>query len=455
MLKNIGGKSAYAPDESSISRMVNDEIDLSPHITRFYLSDKKKMMRDNPGGTTLLENDMNNVYSLMKDKENCSVAMCMIDAAIGGGLIPAIQEDEWKKVLNNPERSKRDNSVKVLADILYIIMLEQSSVDDKIIYSEVKLHNGKTHLNETIVPDVCPYFCGRETELIKLQNKLKDYSIAFVEGILGIGTSELAYKYVKMNRDQYENVVYLNYGNLKQAVMELFTNSSIRYKTIEERFNDSLKLLCKLDDRNLILLDDCNKTVDEDNVLKYILSNAKSKIIVTTSCKTDYPKVEAHELHPDELLDVVKYFYDVTDDVIVLKIIYALHKHTFAVELAARLLRWNKVKTAKKWLIRGPKDLYNRIKREKIKMEKNAAINLKQRNRGSNSYYDHIRLLYKLFELSERQKYIMRMMYLTPISSGIGKNEFSEMMDVPDMHETEELIEHGFLKEVNKIHLKQ
>lgn len=71
------------------------------------------------------------------------------------------------------------------------------------------------------VPKPCRYFCGRE-ELVTLHELLSKQGKVFLQGIAGIGKSELAKAYAKQYMKDYTNILYITYtGDLKQDMEEM------------------------------------------------------------------------------------------------------------------------------------------------------------------------------------------------------------------------------------------
>lgn len=95
------------------------------------------------------------------------------------------------------------------------------------------------YLLDCRLPSVTRNFVGRESELKKIEALLQDKHCIFLEGIGGIGKSELAKHYANHHKNQYSNVLYLQYQeNLRRTILELdFIDDSLEMSE-DERFHN-------------------------------------------------------------------------------------------------------------------------------------------------------------------------------------------------------------------------
>ena len=114
------------------------------------------------------------------------------------------------------------------------------------------------------------------------------------------------------------------------------------------------------------------------------------------------------------------------------KIIETVHSHTFAVELAAKLLE-NGIST--------PDQLLTRLQVEKASFIKI----IKDGQSSKATYYSHIHTLFSLYTLSLKQQDIMcNMCFL--LSTGISARIFAKWLELPTLNEINDLIETGFVQ---------
>ena len=175
-----------------------------------------------------------------------------------------------------------------------------------------------------------------------------------------------------------------------------------------------------------------------DVILKY-----RCRILFTTRSRYEnHISLEVGELNPDTLLELVgKFFPEAERKQDEIKaIIDLLHGHTFAVELAARLLANGLLK---------PKALLTKLQKEKAALDTEDKIGTTKdgRNRKA-TYYDHIHSLFSLYKLSGAEQEILRCMTLIP-TKGISSRRFAQWMAQLNMNTINDLLEMGFIHPKN------
>ena len=119
------------------------------------------------------------------------------------------------------------------------------------------------------------------------------------------------------------------------------------------------------------------------------------------------------------------------------KIIETVYSHTFAVELAAKLLE-NGIST--------PDQLLTRLQMEKAAFHNEDKIKIIKDGKSSKAtYYSHIHTLFSLYTLSLKQQDIMCNMCFLP-STGISAHIFAKWLELPTLNEINDLIETGFVQ---------
>ena len=119
------------------------------------------------------------------------------------------------------------------------------------------------------VPKPCRYFCGRDIELDELHDQLSENSKIFLQGIPGIGKSELAKAYAQNFKKEYTNIIYINYsGSLKADIVNLdFADDYNANEPEAERFRRHSRFLRNLKDDSLIIVDNFNAIATDDELL--------------------------------------------------------------------------------------------------------------------------------------------------------------------------------------------
>ena len=161
----------------------------------------------------------------------------------------------------------------------------------------------------------------------------------------------------------------------------------------------------------------------------------------TTRSKLDeYCTLPLKEIEDmNALFQLASAFYSEADTyrATVEKIIETVHSHTFAVELAAKLLE-NGIST--------PDQLLTRLQVEKASFHNEDKIKIIKDGQSSKAtYYSHIHTLFSLYTLSLKQQDIMCNMCFLP-STGISARIFAKWLELPTLNEINDLIETGFVQ---------
>jgi tetratricopeptide (TPR) repeat protein len=289
-----------------------------------------------------------------------------------------------------------------------------------------------------------PYgiFVGRRLELMEIDKKLERDNYVFLEGIGGIGKTELAKQYAWGNKYKYDVIQFVNFNESLLltigSFLEIdgFDNAKYEYfpkEYIDKRiFEDKMSYLQKYDKRTLFVIDNYNVAAD-DNFHRFIAN--EYKIIFTSCVKHGGNVLEVESLKDkDELLNLFyKYYYSdeysspvkitAEDDIIIHDIIDLVLGHTMTVMLIASTMRANET---------TPKDMYERLQKgldpellTKIAVDKEE-ISAELRDQVM---YQHILNLFNMDSFSKNDeensnlKYIMTNMAIVPYT-GLQKEVF-------------------------------
>lgn len=291
------------------------------------------------------------------------------------------------------------------------------------------------------VPKACAHFCGRNQELSTLHELISEQRIIFLQGIAGIGKSELAKAYARAYRKDYTNILYLTYsGDLRQDIIDLDFVDDLPEDTEEDRFRKHNRFLRSLKEDTLLIIDNFNTTAGKDAFFSVLLKY-RCRILFTTRSRFDnYASFNLGEISdPDALLSLMGYFYsDAKRKQSILKqIIQTVHSHTLAVELSARLLETG---------ILEPQELLARLQVEKSALGATDTIDIvKDGQSRKATYYEHIHTLFSLYRLSEEELNIMRGLIFVPVS-GVSGRLYANWMKLSDMNRINDLIEKGFVQ---------
>lgn len=291
--------------------------------------------------------------------------------------------------------------------------------------------------NEHRPPKPCPYFCGRDAELSDLHEALQTYKHVFVHGIAGIGKSEFAKAYADIHANDYANIIYLTYRDDLETTIALL---EITGKPKSIAFQEHYKKLQSLDENSLIILDNFNTTPAKEKLLNKLLK-LNCRLLITTRCTFRQAYVfELSEIADAEtLLQLAEHFFPDTPKYrdTVAEIIEIVHHHTYAVELAARLLQTG-LFMPDAVLDKLKQNAINPTLTDEISTEKD---NLYQRH----DYYSHIHLLFGLFALTDTMQYVLRCAYFLSVD-GLEVRQFAEWLELQDLNAVHDLEEMGLLK---------
>ena len=415
-------------------RWFNGVARLSPSIIRFYQQESNK--------EKLRYRIQNQVLPIMPDS-------AMAAQELHDLVLQAPNVSPQKKMeLTDGYTFEDDNDEAIfIMEVLCLAMqlrFEKRDVRKKQLLTPGNLSPAVVdYIFDTDIPRPCRWFLGREQELDQLHALLVDHSKVFLHGIPGIGKSELAKAYAKQYGKEYTNVIYVNYpGDLKQAVIDLDFADDLSDESDDARFKRHNRFLRSLREDTLLIVDNFNVTASQDQFLDVMLKYRCRILFTTRSRYENYVSLEVGELNPDTLLELVcKFFPEMEKKQDEIKgVIDLLHGHTFAVELAARLLANGMLK---------PKALLTKLQKEKAALDAEDKIGTTKdgRNRKA-TYYEHIHSLFSLYKLSSAEQDILRCMTLIS-TRGISSRRFAQWMAQPNMNTINDLMEMGLIHPKN------
>ncbi|MCM1061983.1 MAG: tetratricopeptide repeat protein [Eubacterium sp.] len=290
-------------------------------------------------------------------------------------------------------------------------------------------------------PKPCKYFCGRDSELEELHRCTSENDKIFVTGIAGIGKSEFIKAYAKKYKKEYANILYFNYSkSIEKIIIDMDFADDIFSDSNEIRFKKHNRFLRSLKNDTLIIIDNFNIAAHNEPTLQ-ILMKYNCKIIFTSRCTFEIGYTyELKEIASTEILfELFGKFYSDTENhkETVTNIIEAVHHHTMAVEMSARLIEKG---IAEPEVILGKltENGANPQSEDKIGINKDG-INIKA------TYYNHVRTLFSLYLLDEENKYIMRCTVFVP-NDGIRIKMLAKWAKLENTNVVNELIEVGFIQ---------
>ena len=297
------------------------------------------------------------------------------------------------------------------------------------------------YIMDSEVPKPCRHFLGRDKELEELHAMLEENLHVFLYGIAGIGKSELAKAYAKQYKKHYTNILYVEYtGDLHQDITDMDFIDDPPEISEQERFQRHNRFLRSLKSDTLLIIDNFNVTSTQDNFLSVVLKYRCQILFTTRSNLNEYCTFQLKEINDiNTLFQLTSIFYSDADKhrSTVEKIIETVHYHTFAVELAAKLLE-NGIST--------PNQLLAKLQEERASLDNEDKIRIIKDGQSSKAtYYSHIHTLFSLYALSQKQQDIMCNLCFLP-STGISARIFAKWLELPTLNEINDLIETGFVQ---------
>ncbi len=280
----------------------------------------------------------------------------------------------------------------------------------------------------------CKYFCGREKELQAFSEMLEAEEKIFIYGVGGIGKSEFVKKFIKDNKSDFTNILFITYADsLKNTVAGINFKGDKFDEVLENLYNQHMNYLRVMQSDTLIIIDNFDIVPEDDENFDDIME-LNCKIIFTTRSHIgeDYSVFEMPNIERQYLFDIAEKLNvtDVDKDTFD-KIFEALHNHTLACELILRLLKKSAF-TAD--------ELLDKILNEHVGLD----VSDKIRKDISATYYEHIHQLFRLFALTDEQKNVMRLLALAPVE-GIDDKYFMQLSGVKNMNAINELDEVGLV----------
>ena len=276
-------------------------------------------------------------------------------------------------------------------------------------------------------------------ELKELHEALIRHRVLFLEGVAGIGKSEIAKAYAREHKKEYTNSIYIMYsGDLRRDITDMYFADDLPSDTDESRFNRHDRFLRTLKED----IDNFDVRSIKERFLIF-LQHYRCRIILTT--RNHWPGqqiLRIERIADDEALFqlMVRFYPDAEKKrPFFLKLMMLLQYHTLIIELASRLFGSGMLTPE----VAGALFCFHGMKissKDKIRI-------LKDGKQIQNTFAEHIHALFGLYRLSETQQDILRCMVLIP-ATGIPMRLLGFWMGFKDLNDVHELIDLGLLKQI-------
>ena len=419
-------------DGASINRWLKGTERVSPIISRYYL---KKRNREK------LANDIEQyILPLMYDSDMAVQELYRLTVQDA-----TISDRQKKKLLKEYPCDTEQESAQLIATLLCFAMertfVRRTPDKTPLMTAGALSPSSADFILNNRAPAPCRHFCGRDAELSVLHDLLNKHSKVFISGIPGIGKSELAKTYAKQHKADYTNIVHLYFtGSLREDITRMDFVDDLPDDTDEVRYQRHARFLRTLKEDTLLIVDNFNANAAEDDLLAEIMA-CRCKMLFTTRCRfEEYSTLKLDEISDKQtLLHLMDYFYSEAEHhrETLLCIIDAVHNHTLAVELAARLLETGMME---------PHALLTKLQAEKAAFNAVDTVNIHKDGRNTKAtYYRHIHTLFSLYQLAAAEQDVMRSLCFTP-PTGISARLLAKWLQQDDLNTINSLIEMGFIQ---------
>ena len=415
--------------ESSVCRALKGYINLSPELRRYY---------DDAHLPALSADIVRNLFSKMYDSAKAAEELHRLVL-----LAPNLSEVKKQELSALYSRNSELNWPDFTAAVLHAAMhckFVSRKPDKKALSDGSRSIAVQDYILGNTVPKPEPFFCGRDAELEELHRLLTSHGKVFVNGIPGIGKSELVKAYAHVHRDDYASILYINYsGDLRQDIIDLDFIDDPYAESNEARFSRHSRFLKLLSSDSLLIIDNLNAT--EDELLPELLTYSCRVLISTRCIFEDQPTMQLKEIEDKAaIFEIIRFFYPQADRerAAIEKVIEYVHRHTMSILLICHLLKKG---------VLDPIALLRRLETERFFSSLADRIRFhKDRDSARRTYSGHIRFLFALFKLSLPQQEIMRNLTLIPLS-GIQSRRFARWLRLDSQNDIHDLIELGLVQQ--------
>ena len=417
--------------ESSVCRALKGYINLSPELRRYY---------DEAHLPALSADIARNLFPKMYDSAKAAEELHRL-VLLAPNLSEVKKQELSALYAQNAEPKRTAFTAAVLHAAMHCKFVSRKP-DKKALSDGRRSVAIQDYILGNAVPKPEPFFCGRDAELEDLHRLLTSHGKVFVNGIPGIGKSELVKAYAQAHREDYASILYINYsGDLRQDIIDLDFIDDPYAERDEVRFSRHARFLKLSRSDSLLIIDNLNATEEDENLLPELLTYS-CRILISTRCVfEDQPTMQLREIQDTaDILSIIRFFYPQADRErkTLEKVVEYVHRHTMSVLLICHLLKKG---------ILSPKALLRRLETERFFSSLADRIRFrKDRDSAKRTYSEHIRFLFALFKLSPGQQEVMRNLMLIPLS-GIQSRRFARWLRLDSQNDIHDLVELGLVQQ--------
>ena len=287
-------------------------------------------------------------------------------------------------------------------------------------------------------------FTGRDSELDEIAERLQEEHVLFLQGMGGIGKSEIAKAYARKYSDRYDTVLFIGYhGSIMDTIcgnefeIDNFAAWDPKTESREAFFERKMRTLRELTNEfTLVILD--NYDVSDDEYFDE-LADLPFHLLVTT-------RVEHYEYYPTMIVGPIadhqkalELFRKSSGPVRpadlekVTELLEMVAWHTMTIELLARQMRASH---------RSAQEMMDILGRGAMRDELKESVSQDRTEKLSAASY--IRSLFRMEDLSDEERRILINMTMVPFT-GIDLRLFRDIMQLDSFDEVNELTDHSWL----------
>jgi len=309
-------------------------------------------------------------------------------------------------------------------------------------------------LNEKVTLSCKPknsteYFVGRIELLEKIHNTLQENNFVILEGMGGIGKTELVKRYIEIYQKDYKTIQFVNFnGNLRSTIIhDLEFDNINKYNYLKEaKYYFKISELKKYKDDTLIIID--NFSILNDECLRCfdeIITGKEYRVIFTSREKQEHipekNRIDVKNMNDKDAFQLFyKYYYPnniyyekLSPEIesVIRDIIELVNNHTMTIMLLATALRKQDDIT--------PEEMLNELRKSiNIEIPTTFSIDKEGLSKEKKEMYQHLINLFDMAEINKNEKkdnliYIMRNMTIIP---GFKRTTFYDLTELSKFNNT-------------------
>lgn len=293
-------------------------------------------------------------------------------------------------------------------------------------------------------------FVCRSNELNEMHESLMGYNKLFVQGMGGIGKSELVKAYVAKYKKAYHTVIFATYQTTLRDLliydtslqMEGISRACDQEGKLESDESFCLRKLGKLqellDEKTLFIIDNFDTT--EDELLEQFLKGFYTVIFTSRNDFSDLglPVLDLKEMEETEQMELFLHYYKrpVAEEKqeVIRQIMRMVNGHTLAIELIAKFMMMRRIQPEKMLLILQEKGI--------------RSLDMGTVSHGfakAQTIYANIQSLFSVYQLSEEEQAVLSNLSFMPLS-GVGFEVFMELCEMDDAYAIDSLIKKSWVR---------